>query len=155
MILKGDAVNQAYKMLTISGISLGPSNEDVSLGLTALEAMILSWERAGIYIGYIKSISYDDIDPNEDSGIKDTDYFAVYSNLACKLAPAFGKVAPPQLAADASKSYHDLFSEILINVQPRPNMPVGAGSRRGGRCYYQGGETVIDVQQDGSLDLEP
>lgn len=152
MITKGEIVNQAFQMLMISGVTAGASNEDISLALRSLESMVLSWERSGVYIGYIKSTSFDDIDHADDSGIADTDYFAVYTNLAVRLAPAFGKNPPPQLTKDAKKSYSDLFSEILIPVISQPNMPLGAGDRRYGRCKFQGSQDYLEVQQDGNID---
>lgn len=151
-ILKGDIVNQAFVNLRISGLTTDASPEDTSLGLQTLEAMMLSWTNKGLNLSWNKSEYYTNPDPQEESGISDTTYEAAYINLACKLAPVFGK-ASGELKSYAQELYSNLFSKELPTQNSNPYLPVGQGFQID--VYdreFQKPDKPINVENDGQLD---
>jgi hypothetical protein len=150
-ITKGDIVRQAYINLRISGLTSSATPEDTELGLQTLESMMLSWTNKGLNLGYAKSSDLTDPDPQDDSGLSDATYEAAYVNLACKLAPAFGKL-PNELNRYARELYTGLFSVELPQSQNNPYMPLGGGDRFDAYSpTYQAQEDPITVENDGNL----
>lgn len=153
MITKGDIVNQAYVNLRISGLTSKATPEDTKMGLQTLEVMLLSWTNNGLNLGWIKSPYITDPDPQEDSGISDASYEAIYINLAVKLAPAFGKM-PNQLDSMARELYSALFDKELPVYENNEYMPLGSGNRCGAYApAYQEGSETIDIENDGNLTI--
>lgn len=153
MITKGDIVRQAFQHLRISGLTNKARNEDTQLALQTLESMLLAWTNKGLNLSWNKSPDFVDPDPQEDSGISDADYEAIYVNLAVKLAPAFGKPTT-QLDSFARELYAGLFSTELPTQQNNTYMPLGSGNRRGACApVYQQANEPIDVENDGNITI--
>lgn len=153
MITKGDIVRQAYIELRISGLTNEATPEDTQIALKKLDSMLLAWTNKGLNLSWNKSDNFVDPDPQEDSGISDADYEAIYVNLAVKLAPAFGK-PPTQLDSFARELYAGLFSTVLPTQQNNEYMPLGSGSRRGACTpVYQESSEPIDVENDGNITI--
>ncbi len=153
MITKGDIANRALECLRISGLTSKASPSDTRLALQAMEAMMLSWTNKGLNLSWIKSPYFTDPDPQEDSGISDASYEAVYVNLAVRLAPEFGKT-PNQLDAMAKELYAGLFDTTLPVQQNNEYMPLGSGNRRGVYAtVYQSSSETIDIENDGNITI--
>ena len=127
MILKIDIVNAAYEEIRISGLTSGPTPGEVTSAVRRLDNMILGWQNKNLCLSYIRSVSYSDIDPNQDSGINDTDMFAIVANLAKNLCAKFGKVCDRQTLIDAKEGYDNLFSAVVPERESDPYMPKGSG----------------------------
>lgn len=153
MITKGDIVRQAFQHLRISGLTNKATPEDTQLALQTLESMLLAWTNKGLNLSWNKSDNFVDPDPQEDSGISDADYEAIYVNLAVKLAVPFGK-PPTQLDSFARELYAGLFSTELHTQQNNAYMPLGSGNRRG-TCapVFQQPNEPIDVENDGNITI--
>ena len=153
MITKGDIVNQAFEYLRISGLTNEAAPRDTRLALRSLDSMMLAWTNKGLNLSWNKSDDFTDPGPQEDSGISDADYEAIYVNLAVKLAPAFGK-PPTQLDSFARELYAGLFSTELPTQQNNTYMPLGSGNRRGAYApVYQQANETIDVENDGNITI--
>lgn len=154
MITKADIVRQAFAHLRISGLTSKATPEDTQLGLQTLEAMLLAWTNKGLNLSWNKSPGFTDPDPQEDSGISDANYEAVYVNLAVKLLPAFGKEAPTQLNSFSRELYSGLFDTTLPVQQNNAYMPLGSGNRRGAYTpVYQQPSETIDIENDGNITI--
>ena len=136
MILKIDIVLAAYEELRISGLTSSPNPEEIVTGVRRLDNMILGWKNKNLCLSYIGSVSYSDIDPNQDSGINDTDMFAIVANLAKNLCAIFGKACHPQTLIDAKEGYDNLFSVVIQGRESDPYMPKGSG-RAFGNTFAQ------------------
>ena len=153
MITKGDIAAQAFQHLRISGLTNEATPRDTQLALQTLESMLLAWTNKGLNLSWNKSDDFTNPEPQEDSGISDADYEAIYVNLAVKLAPAFGK-PPTQLDSFARELYSGLFSTVLPTQQNNQYMPLGSGSRHGAYApAYQEGNEPIDVENDGNITI--
>jgi hypothetical protein len=139
MITKNDLAVAAYEELAISGITKSPSNPDITLAVKRCDMMVLGWEDAGICISYVRSKGFNDIDPNQDSGLNDIKARAVILNLAKELCPAFGKPLNPDTKASAHMAYVSLFSTKLTQRESNPYLPTGSGGfhSQGYRVLYQ------------------
>lgn len=127
MILKIDIVLAAYQELRISGLTSSPNPEEITTAVRRLDSMILGWKNKNLCPSYIRSVSYSDIDPNQDSGINDVDMFAIVANLAKNLCAMFGKICHVQTMIDAKEGYDNLFSSIVPERESDPYMPKGTG----------------------------
>tara|TARA_R110000850_G_scaffold168039_1_gene293072 strand:- start:688 stop:1407 length:720 start_codon:yes stop_codon:yes gene_type:complete len=131
MITKIDIVLGAYEELRISGLTSKATPEEITTGVRRLDNMMLSWKNKNLCPSYIRSTSYSDIDPNQDSGINDVDMFAVVANLAKNLCAVFGKACHPQTLIDAKEGYDNLFSVEAPERESDPYMPLGSGRKLG------------------------
>lgn len=127
MITKIDIVMAAYEELRISGLTSSPTPSEVATGVRRLDNMMLGWENKNLCLSYIRSESYADIDPNQDSGINDVDMFAIVANLAKNLCSIFGKICHQQTMIDAKEGYDNLFSAVIPERESDPYMPKGSG----------------------------
>jgi len=145
MITKNDIVLTAYEELSISGITSSPSPEDIRMAVKRLDMMVLGWQNLGLCLSYIRSEGFNNIDPNQDSGLNDVNAHAVSLNLAKTLAPAFGKPLSPDTRAEARKAYLGLFSSDLTYREADPYQPTGSGHSFGygysNRFSYQAKQT--------------
>lgn len=127
MALKADIINTAYSHLVISGVSLGPSDEDTSLALDILEDMAAEFEARNICTGYNLQ---DEPDVNDESNVPRQFLNAFKTNLAIRLVAAFGKQAPPTLMTQANQSLSSMSARTaqVRQVQYPNRMPRGSGS---------------------------
>lgn len=137
MITKIDIVLAAYDELMISGLTSKATPEEITIAVKKLDTMIAGWKNKNLCLSYIPSVSYSDIDPNQDSGINDTDMFAVVANLAKNLCSTFGKICNPQTIFDAKEGYDNLFSVIAPERESNPYQPIGSGSPYGSNYGYR------------------
>ena len=127
MILKIDIVLAAYQELRISGLTSAATPEEIETGVRRLDNMMLGWKNKNLCVSYIRSESYSNVDPNQDSGLNDVDMFAVVANLAKNLCALFGKACHPQTMIDAKEGYDNLFSVVIPTREANPYMPTGSG----------------------------
>ncbi len=98
---KIDIIQGAYSQLKISGLSIDPTPEDVTLALLRLENMAAELEARNICIGY--NIE-EEPDPNDFTNVLQHFWHMLETNLAVRLVPDFGKELPQTLMAQASQS---------------------------------------------------
>jgi hypothetical protein len=105
--------------------------EQFQSALRRLDAMIAAWNALGIRLGYPLPSNPQDSDLDEQTSVPDSSVEAIYTNLAIKLAPSFGKQVMPDTKATAKESYNTLLSiAALPHQQQLPGtMPAGAGNK--------------------------
>lgn len=141
MITKNDLLIDAYEEMRISGITVNPQPGEIVSGIKKMDNMVLSWQNKGICLAYVRSAGYNDIDPNQDSGVNDINAFAIVYNLAKTLCPMYGKQADRETKVNAKIAYEGLFSPELTAREATPYQPAGAGNsfffgnRIGGYCF--------------------
>lgn len=121
---KADIINGAYSLMRISGITLDPSAEDLTLGLERLEDMAEEFHARNIVTDYNFETS-----PVTTSlhNLERKHHFGYKANLAVRLCPDFGKPPPPALVAMQSSSFSFLSSNTApVKETSYPNrMPRG------------------------------
>lgn len=155
MVTKGDIVEGAYKLLTIWGISLGPSNEDTTFGLEVIDDYAKQLESDGLMMGYISPEAYGQSDPNDDSGLSDWMAGPMKKLLAIEVMTAFGKPLTPQLLRISEQGLRSLEHAIVkVPVAQNPGtLPKGSGNEWAYRDnkFYSEPPSTLDTETDGSL----
>jgi len=126
---KADLINGAYSLLRISGITVDPSAEDLTLALERLEDMAAEFDGRNIITDY-------NFEENPATGslhnLERKHQFGYKANLAVRLLPDFGKQPNPILLSQQQSS----FSFLTANTAPYreisyPNrMPRGQANTR-------------------------
>lgn len=148
-ITKGQLVNQALKLLAVSGSLIKPSTEDEYDFLTFLEMMVSSWTNSGIQIGYKLSPNGIDADGSEDSGIAIDNASAVSLCLAVYAASSKGLPVSQVLKGEASKAKRGLYSKEIPQIEPNTDLYMGSG--RSQARPFQNAEEQISVENNGQL----
>ncbi len=140
-------LNDAFNELRINGITTQPDNEDVRLGIERLEDFMSE-------LTFALGFNFEAIpNPNTYSGIPQYANFAIASNMALRLAPAYGK-APEALIRQASASMSALQNKTCrprrVNYPSR--QPLGMGNRRSW-VYNQFMPEVVNAPNDVSTEI--
>lgn len=130
MTEKIDVINDAYKQIRISGLTVVPTPEDLELALNRLENMMSEFEGSNnICLEYNFEL---EPDPNSRTNVTRNFWHMMSTNLAVRLVADFGKQVPPTIMAQASQSLSSAVSvsasESLQQVQYPRRMPRGSGN---------------------------
>lgn len=92
--------------------------------------MLGEWNARGIRLGYPLPANPNNSDATADSGIPDSSYEAVITNLALKLAPSYGKTVGNETRATARAALNTLYA---LSAKPKEmriqDIPMGAGHK--------------------------
>lgn len=149
MTTKIDFINSAYSRLRISGITVQPTPENVSLALSRLENMAAEWNSRNIVSGYAFEENPDTSTPHN---VPREWWNAFESNLAVVLAPDFGKEASAGLQMEARGSYSTIVAQTapIPQVQYPTRQPTGSGNsiryNRFRRYYPRYAEAPIEPE---------
>lgn len=126
----------------IEEIGLDPVEFDVTSGeyqkfLRRLEAMINTWSGEGIPLSYNAASNPEDINIDQESGLPDWAYEAVYLNLALAIAPSIGKQSLPDTRkrAYATKNIARRNRALKFEMQYPDTFPVGSGNKPFSKRY--------------------
>jgi hypothetical protein len=131
MWTKRQLVGSAYEEIGLANYEFELTPEEWQSALRRMDSMIASWQAKNIYLGYALPASPDDSDLDDDAQIQDTDAEAIFTNLAKRLAPSFGKTVQPDTMTVAKDTYNALLCRAAMPAQmqfPR-NTPAGAGNK--------------------------
>ena len=88
------------------------------------------WSAKNIRVNYLMSGTPEGSSADDESGLPDSAWEAVITNLALRLAPSFGKQVAPELRVVAKGAYNTL---VRFSVVPRErqlnSLPRGAGHK--------------------------
>jgi hypothetical protein len=127
-MVKGDYVDGAYEQMTIWGVTTNATPREVEIALKRLNGLLLHWENQNIFLGWNVGAE----DPNDESGLPDWAQEAVFTNLAIKLLPVYGRGATLEQKQDAAAAYEAITLSCINNMEYPDTMPVGAGNQRYG-----------------------
>lgn len=128
---KQQFIVQAFNQIGISSYEFDQSPSEYELALQVLDSMMASWNANGIRIAYPLPNSPSDSYLSQNSFVPDAANEAIYTNLAIRLAPSYGKAASQDLLSAAKSSYATLcgrFNNIPIMQFPSTT-PAGAGNK--------------------------
>lgn len=97
-----------------------------------LDAMMAEWNGRGIRIGYPLAGDPGSGDLDDVTGVPDAANEAIYSALAVRLAPSYGKTVSPDTKATAARGYQTILSRAAMPAQRQmpATQPIGAGAKR-------------------------
>ena len=128
---KGQFITQAFDEIGLASYVFDLSPEQKQTALRRLDTMLAAWNALGIRLGYPLPSSPDDSDLDEETNVPDSANEAIYSNLAIKLAPSYGKQVMPDTKMTAKESYNTLLSRAAMPMEQQmpSTMPSGAGNK--------------------------
>jgi hypothetical protein len=125
---KGEVVKAALNEIGIADYEFDISPEELTSGVRRLDSMMAEWSAKNIRVNYPMSGTPEGSSADDDSGLPDSAWEAVTTNLALRLAPSFGKSPSPGTVATASRSYSTLLG---LSTKPRErqlnSLPRGQG----------------------------
>lgn len=127
MITKGDIVNGALNWIRISGITVEPNGDDVSISLQILDDCMGELD---LDIGYYQPASYGESESGDDSGLTNKFAGPVKKIVAKSLAVLYGKqgdAALLQLAAEGERALERMTVEVAPAQYPE-TLPMGSGT---------------------------
>jgi hypothetical protein len=136
---KRQLVTQALEEIGLAAYVFDLSADQMNSARIKLDAMMSSWNARGIKINYSLPTNQDDSDLDQDSGVPDAAYEAIYKNLAIQLAPSYGKQISPDTRISAKLSLDALIKSIVIvpTMKFPTSMPLGAGYKSENITFVQ------------------
>lgn len=128
---KRQFVTQAFEEIGLAAYVFDLNPEQLDSALRRLDTMLASWNAKGIRLGYPLPSSPQDSSLDEQTLVPDSANEAIYTNLAIRLAPGFGKTPSVDTKATAKASYDVLLSLAAMptEMQMPSTLPVGAGNK--------------------------
>lgn len=128
---KGDIVAQSFAELGLAAYVFDLTADQKADALRKLTAMMRGWAVKKVDVPYAYPSAPDGDGWQQASQIPDSAVEAVYSNLALRLAPSYGK-APSADTRRAAASGYTILQAVtaVMPVQQLPStLPIGAGNK--------------------------
>jgi hypothetical protein len=127
---KRQCVQAALSEIGLATYAFDLSADQIEQALWRLDAMLGEWNARGIRLGYPLPANPNNSDATDDSGIPDSAYEAVITNLALKLAPSYGKTVGNETRTTARAALNTLYA---LSAKPKEmriqDIPMGAGHK--------------------------
>ena len=130
---KGDIIKEALAEIGLGAFAYSLQPEDKATALRRLNAMLAEWEVDGLKTGYIPTATPGQDRFSDDSLIEDYAVRAVILNLACEIAPNYGKQVSQKTATGAVKGRKIVRrenAEVPSRGFDYTAVPLGAGHKR-------------------------
>jgi hypothetical protein len=126
---KRQLVQGAFEEIGMADYVFDLQPEQLQGALRRLDGMMAEWTGRGVSLGYMVPSSPENSDITEDSGIPDWASTAVILNLACRIAPGYGKMVLPQTQNGAKQGLDTVMNNVTKTypMQYPSSLPVGAG----------------------------
>lgn len=130
---KENLINDAFDAMGLSSYVFQLKPEDYQSALRKLNSMMAGWYSRGIILPYPNDAELD-----SETNLPDWAIEAVYSNLAVRIAPAFGKTISDELRRTALESMQAVLIKFggSLDMQFPETLPKGAGNRSDIRRDY-------------------
>ena len=128
---KRQFVLQAFEEIGLASYVYDLTPEQLNSALFKLDAMMGTWNGKGIRIGYPTPGDPESSDLDAQTNVPDSANEAIFTNLAIRIAPGFGKNVSPDTKATARAGYEVLLSRAArpMEMQMPASMPSGAGNK--------------------------
>lgn len=156
---KRQFIDQAYAELGYASEAYDLPETTIITAKYRLDSLMATWNGRGINLGYTIPEDQTSADIDDESGVPDYAYEAIYTNLAVRLAPSIGKAVPQELRKIAREGYRvlSLRSDFPEEMQYPDTLPRGQGNKPWiyTNPYFPTPEDRITVFEGGEvLDLE-
>lgn len=155
---KRQFVNSALEEIGLARYSFDILPEQEESCIQRLDAMMADWNASGIRINYPLPGSPENSDIDAASGVPDAANLAIIQNLACLIAPQFGRQVMIKTEQSAARSLNVLRGRFAVIPQRRiaPGTPLGAGNRpwdMGGTAFVQHYPVTVDAGPDQQIEV--
>lgn len=122
---KRQIVGEAYAELALAGFDFDLSPEEMQAGLRRLDLLMASWDGQGIRLGYSLTLSPDDSDLDQASGLPLFAVRAAVLTLAVELAASKGKQLAMTTSRACKSAYDSMVSKLASESVGRQQLPSG------------------------------
>jgi hypothetical protein len=128
---KRQLIEEAFAEIGLADYVFDLQPEQLQRALRRMDTMIKQWEAKNIFVGYPIPGSPEDSLLDEETNLLQSAEEAVITNLAVRIAPAYGKQAMPETKIIAQRAYDSLLNDTVtvIERQLPVNTPMGAGTK--------------------------
>lgn len=128
---KRQFVNQAFEEIGLASYVFDLQPEQLQSALRRMDAMMAAWNAKGIRVGYPIPTSPENSDLDDETGVPDAANEAIYTNLAIRIAPSFGKAVSQEAKVSARAAYDVLLMRAAVppEMQLPGSLPAGAGNK--------------------------
>lgn len=151
---KKQLIEQAFAEIGLAPDAFNLTPEDLQRALNSLDAMMATWSAKTIRLGYALPSSPSASELDQDSGLPDIAYEAVFMNLAVRLASGLGKAVSQDTRITAKQAYDAM---LVGPAQPLPqaakSIPSGAGNKpwRNGQPFIPTTSEPLEAAQGGDV----
>lgn len=148
---KRQFVEQAFDEIGLAGYTFDLQPEQLQSALRRLDTMMATWNAKGIRLAYPLPSSPQDSDLDQKTEVPDSAYEAIYTNLAIRIAPSFGKQVAIEVKTTAKQAYDVLLQRAAAPIEMRlpSTMPVGAGHKLYDDPYVEYPEQPVQSGPEG------
>lgn len=156
---KQELIEEAFGEIGLPVAVYNINPDQMQSALRRLDAMMGTWNGAGIRLGYAMSSSPGGSNLDDESGIPDSAFETVVASLAIRIAPGRGKTISQDTRNVARNGY-----EVLLRLatyppqqQFRAGLPSGAGNkpfRYRSPFLPRPTDAVVVVEGGDQIDLE-
>jgi hypothetical protein len=151
---KRQLVIEALTEIGLSSYSFDLSTDQIEQAIKRLDSMVASWGARGIRLGFPLPGSPEEADANTETNLPDWAWEAVITNLAVRIAPAYGKTVGPDTKATARESYHTLLGRFAMPDEMQTGaLPAGAGHKSIDAPFLDAPIESIGAGPDATIDF--
>lgn len=150
---KRQFVNQAFEEVGLASYVFDLTPDQMNSAMRRMDSMLASWNAKGIRLGYPIPANPQDSDLDTETNVPDEANEAIYTNLALRIAPSFGKPVANDLKANAKATYDVLLMKAAMpQEQQLPGtLPSGAGNKRSDPFISDPDTNPLNVGGNGQL----
>ena len=103
---KRQYIEAAFDEIGLAAYTFDMQPEQFQSALRRLDGMMAEWNERGIRLGYPLPLSPQQSDLDSQTAVPDRANEAIVTNLACRIAPSYGKQVMPSTMATAREAYN-------------------------------------------------
>ena len=128
---KRQFVLEAFDSIGLASYVFDLQPEQLQSALRKMDSMMATWNGMGIRLGYPLPSAPQDSDIDDPTEVPDSANEAIYTNLAIRIAPSFGKQVPLEVKVAAKQGYNVLLQRATAPIEKQlpGTMPAGAGQK--------------------------
>jgi hypothetical protein len=151
---KRQIIEAAFTEMGMSPYSFELMPEQLNAALIRLDSMMAEWNARGL------RLSYNGFNPpggstlDSDSGLPDSSWEAVITNLTLRLAPSYGKTVNPDTRITARHALNTILVDAAMPTEMRlATIPAGAGHKNIEQPFIDPDTNYLVVGDDTTLDV--
>lgn len=152
---KRQFIAQAFEEIGLADYVFDLSADQLDSARRRLDALMATWNARGIRLGYPIPGSPENGDLDDETNVPDSANEAIYTNLAIRLAPTFGKTISPETRLAANAAYNGLMriAAMPTEMQMPGTLPLGAGNKSINQPFVTPPVDPLLAGQDGQIEF--
>jgi hypothetical protein len=149
---KRELVKAALTEIGLSSYAFDLSTDQLEQAVARLDSMMAEWNGRGLRLGYPIPSSPGSTDIDADSGIPDSAWEGVITNLGLRLGPSYGKAVSAETKITARHALNTLMARAAMPAEMQLGpLPAGAGAKNN-EPFLEPESTGLSVGNDSGLE---